>query len=316
MDTAPSPLDDLTARHNARLAGIDPLLPGTPPAETIEGDVEIAVPGGSALARRTEVDPEAGHACWSTLVQHRLVRPRAAGDDPVGAMRGLVARWRAHLTGAMAGDAGETGAAVTWPSRDAVMSEVFIDAGMVPSAVVAARRAGRPGPAGDAPGVAIRRATMDDLDVVVELMLDVVRWDAQFGPTTMRAATPLRFREEATDLIEAADPSVWLALDGDRALGVLAVEWPERAGWVSGSVAGDPGRVAYVYCMSVRADRRGGGVGSALAGHAHGLLDAAGVETTLLHYAGLSPLSGPFWHRAGYRPLLTTWEVRPHTALR
>jgi hypothetical protein len=32
---------------------------------------------------------------------------------------------------------------------------------------------------------------------------------------------------------------------------------------------------------------------------------------TLLHYAQVDPLSAPFWHRTGYRPLWTTWEARP-----
>ena len=37
---------------------------------------------------------------------------------------------------------------------------------------------------------------------------------------------------------------------------------------------------------------------------------------TLLHYAQASPVSGPFWHRQGYRPLWTTWPARPAAALR
>jgi hypothetical protein len=30
---------------------------------------------------------------------------------------------------------------------------------------------------------------------------------------------------------------------------------------------------------------------------------------TLLHYAALNPLSAPFWHRSGYRPLSTRWKL-------
>ncbi len=44
--------------------------------------------------------------------------------------------------------------------------------------------------------------------------------------------------------------------------------------------------------------------------------DARGVQTTLLHYALMNPLSGPFWNRMGYRPLWTGWEVRPAASLR
>ena len=48
----------------------------------------------------------------------------------------------------------------------------------------------------------------------------------------------------------------------------------------------------------------------------HAVLDARGVDTTLLHYAQLNPLSAPFWSRMGYRPLWTGWEVRPAASLR
>ena len=68
--------------------------------------------------------------------------------------------------------------------------------------------------------------------------------------------------------------------------------------------------------MSVGTGLRSGGIGAALATHVHGHLDAAGVQRTLLHYAAMNPLSAPFWSRCGYRPLWTTWEAIPHTALR
>jgi hypothetical protein len=41
-----------------------------------------------------------------------------------------------------------------------------------------------------------------------------------------------------------------------------------------------------------------------------------GFSATLLHYVGVNPLAGPFWHRCGYRPLSTNWEVRPAAHLR
>ena len=49
---------------------------------------------------------------------------------------------------------------------------------------------------------------------------------------------------------------------------------------------------------------------------AHRALDTAGVAVTLLHYAQTNPVSGPFWHRAGYRPLWTSWQARPAHTLR
>jgi len=61
----------------------------------------------------------------------------------------------------------------------------------------------------------------------------------------------------------------------------------------------------------IAAGRRGHGVGTALVRHAHAALDAAGVDVTLLHYSSLNPLSAPFWHRCGYRPLWTFWHAFP-----
>jgi hypothetical protein len=49
---------------------------------------------------------------------------------------------------------------------------------------------------------------------------------------------------------------------------------------------------------------------------AHDELDARGISVTLLHYAQLNPLSGPFWSRMGYRPLWTGFQSRPADALR
>jgi len=48
----------------------------------------------------------------------------------------------------------------------------------------------------------------------------------------------------------------------------------------------------------------------------HDELSARGIDVTLLHYSQMNPLSAPFWHRMGYRPLWTTWEARPAAALR
>jgi GNAT superfamily N-acetyltransferase len=68
---------------------------------------------------------------------------------------------------------------------------------------------------------------------------------------------------------------------------------------------------AYLQTMFVEPGQRGGGVGAALAARVHHELDARGIDVTLLHYSQLNPLSAPFWHRMGYRPLWTTWEARP-----
>ena len=122
------------------------------------------------------------------------------------------------------------------------------------------------------------------------------------------------------DLVDAivASPVVrgWVAERDGVIVGTADVEWPDRAGWISGTVEADPNRVAYLGTMAIVPEMRGGGVGTAFASHLLREFDTAGMEVSLLHYAALSPLSAPFWHRMGYRPLWTTWQAQPHPMLR
>jgi hypothetical protein len=48
----------------------------------------------------------------------------------------------------------------------------------------------------------------------------------------------------------------------------------------------------------------------------HQELRTGGATGTYLYYNPTNPLASVFWHRQGYRPLWTTWEVRPAAALR
>ena len=61
---------------------------------------------------------------------------------------------------------------------------------------------------------------------------------------------------------------------------------------------------------------RGSGFGRALMAHVHRELHRGGATRTYLYYNPTNPLSSVFWHRQGYRPLWTMWEVRPAAALR
>lgn len=101
----------------------------------------------------------------------------------------------------------------------------------------------------------------------------------QFGTTCVeRPATAQVLRQEVRAALGRDEPWTWVAEVDGQLTGLLMIDPPERAGWVAP-------------------------------------LDAAGAAVTLLHYAGLNPLSGPFWHRCGYRPLWTTWRVSPAARL-
>ncbi|MGH8879261.1 MAG: GNAT family N-acetyltransferase, partial [Stackebrandtia sp.] len=106
----------------------------------------------------------------------------------------------------------------------------------------------------------------------------------------------------------------WVAEDGGELVGMLKLDGPDRAGWVQGHAG--PGPMAYLGAMYVAPGQRGNGLGAAMVEHAHATVDAAGIPITGLHYAALNPLSGPFWHRRGYRPLWTQWVRRPAAGVR
>jgi GNAT superfamily N-acetyltransferase len=92
--------------------------------------------------------------------------------------------------------------------------------------------------------------------------------------------------------------------DGQVA-GLVVMQPPARAAWVAPAVAVAP--ASYLTCGFVTAGSRGGGVGGALVRRALEKVDGEGIPVTALHYAALNPLSGPFWHRCGYRPLSMVW---------
>jgi GNAT superfamily N-acetyltransferase len=168
--------------------------------------------------------------------------------------------------------------------------------------------------AGPPADVVIREAGPDDLDAVTELEMGVIRFDAHFGAAIPRPATRTLVREATRKALARRLAWVWVAERSGRLVGLVHVLPPDESAWIAGMTG--PGSTAYLQSMFVGPDERGGGLGAALVKRAHDELDARGISITLLHYAQMNPLSGPFWSRMGYRPLWTGWESRPAVALR
>ena len=215
---------------------------------------------------------------------------------------------------------------VTWPARDVSGVTALLRRGMQALTVIAVRTAEpaqtvvSAGPAGapdgnvTSAGLVIREAGPADLDAVTEFEMGVICFDAQFGAAIIRPATEALVRAETQAALTARPAWAWLAERDGRPVGLVHVQPPEHSGWIAGMTR--PGVTAYLQTMFVRPGQRSSGVGAALVRHVHGVLDARGVQTTLLHYAQMNPLSAPFWNRMGYRPLWTGWEVRPAASLR
>ena len=318
---------------------IDPLLPEPGPlprgcgAEfTIAGSA--GEPAAAATCEHTEAAPGSLDTAWGTARRFQLA-PQITGPDVGGTLDRLLGHWRDHLAGLPGTDGQDTAAVITWPSRDIDGVKALVRRGFAPLAVVAARTTGRrpggpagppaPGAAGapagraagggpDRAGVRVRRAGPADIDAVVRLGLEVIRYDAHFGNGGERPDTVAALRREADEMLAGPEPWMWLAeRDGD-AIGLLAAQRPELAGWIAPLVRESP--VAYLMLMFVAPGARAGGIGAELVARLHGDIAAAGVPVTLLHYEQVNPLSAPFWSQQGYRPLWITWEARPARAIR
>ena len=145
----------------------------------------------------------------------------------------------------------------------------------------------------DPQDVRIRRAGPADLDEVVRLGLETIRYDAHFGTVIERPGTAGALRHEAAGAGRRRSPWVWLAERDGAPVGLLYAERPEARGLdrpdggpAPVGLPGADGRAAR------RARPRGR---AALIGQLHRAADESGVAVTLLHYEQVNPLSGPFW---------------------
>ena len=314
-------VDEINRAVGRRWQGLDRLLP--PRAELPEGCAAPFVatgangrPAGLAACRHEHVKSGTLSQTWGTADRFSLVA-RLREADTSAALDDLVRQWRDHLAALPGTGAGDTAAMITWPARDVSGVTTLLRHGLQPITVIAVRPAraevAGPRPAGSE-SLVIREAGPADLDVVTELEMGVIRYDALFGAAILRPATEELVRAETQAALAVRPARAWLAERDGEPVGLIHVQPPEESRWITGMTRA--GVTVYLQTMFVRPGDRGGGVGEALVRQLHAVLDARGVDTTLLHYAQLNPLSAPFWNRMGYRPLWTGWEVRPTASLR
>jgi GNAT superfamily N-acetyltransferase len=304
-----------------RWQAVDSLLPEPgQPAKTCGTDLTVTSADGRIVAtghcRHVHVQPGSLELAWGAASQFALT-PWVAGPDVGNGLGQLLERWRSHLARQQDAADEDSEAMVRWPSREVSGVRVLLEHGLRPLTVIAARPADRAidGSTGRASSadLRIRRAGQGDVDALERLGMEMMHYDAHFGSVTVRADTARGLRASAARALATAQPWTWLAERDGEPVGMVQAEPPESAGWVAPLVRAQP--VAYLGEMSVLPGARGEGVGTALVEHLHRELDAAGAAVTLLHHAQLNPLSAPFWNRMGYRPLWTSWEVRPARGL-
>jgi GNAT superfamily N-acetyltransferase len=302
-------------------------------------------PAATGTCEHLEGSPESLDLTWGAARRFHLT-VRLAGPDAAAALDQLLSLWRDHLDGVPGAEGEDAAAIVTWPSRDIDGAATLLQHGLAPLSVIAARATRRhpAGPADGTPGEAeaaadtgqaaghagraaagaghaapaegagqqglrIRLAGPADIDAVVRLGLEVIRFDAHFGSVAERPGTADALKREVAGLLAVPGTWIWLAERDAVAIGMLCAERPESAAWIAPMVRGAP--VAYLLLMGVTPGQRGSGVGAAMVARLHHEIAAAGVAITLLHYAQINPLSAPFWSQQGYRPLWTAYEARP-----
>ncbi|WP_194916911.1 GNAT family N-acetyltransferase [Catenulispora rubra] len=299
---------ELLAAHQARREAFDPLLalsePLPPPGKW---DTALSCPGGVALVRNLIADPDTWGYTFFAAHESKLV-PKVDGPKAFAELLDLWAEQDAFRPGP------DSIASITWPSRDTEMSRALAERGFTPQAILGVRLAGQTTGASAAPGstgsgfgsgIVVRRAKPRDTEAVTWLWMEQLRWDAQFGYVSIRPSTPSGLAEQVAQAVGGEEKRAWLAERDGEPVGLIVVQPPDHASWAAHLIRVAP--AAYLNCGAVTAGERGGGVGSALARHVHAELDAEGVGAILLHYTATNPLSGPFWNRCGYRPLLTAW---------
>lgn len=302
-----------------RWQAIDPLLPERSFASPHCGaELVVTGPDGQTVAagRCEHWSGAAGSLdlSWGAARRFQLTA-LVADPDVAPALDRLLSLWHDHLAEVPGTEAEDTAAIVTWPSRDIGGITTLLRHGFAPLEVIAARRApGKPAavPHADAgDGTRIRSAVPADIDAIVRLGLELIRYDAHFCAVSERADSAAALRGEAAALV--ADGWTWLAERDGAAIGILSAQRPEAAGWIAPMASAAP--AAYLMLMFVQSGERGAGVGTALTDRYHRAADEAGVAVTLLHHAQLNPLSAPFWNRRGYRPLWTSWQGLPARAI-
>jgi GNAT superfamily N-acetyltransferase len=302
-----------------RWRSLDPLLPA--PDDLPEGCSSPLVaagpdgrPAALAVCRHQRVPDDSLNQTWGATNRF-LLTPRIKPADTMPALESILAQWADHVAGIPASRDVDSAAIVTWPTRDVTGVRALQRHGLIPMAVIAARPAGRPAARPvDSADLLIREAGPDDAAIVADLEMGVVRFDANFGGAVLRPATSTLLRADVM-LRLSHDPSWTFLAERDGApTGLVTVQPPREAGWLRPLTSA--GRVAYLQTGFVVPGERGQGTGGRLVRYVHQLLDRSGVDLTLLHYAQVNPLSGPFWSRLGYRPLWTIWEARPAAMLR
>ncbi|AXB43652.1 GNAT family N-acetyltransferase [Amycolatopsis albispora] len=292
-------------------AGLDPLLPepSAPAGERIHARVPGEGREVTAVLYRSKLTPGTVERLFSPAVTWEITPLLDAGD--AAGLRALLPALRLRVL-AERPDA-DSACVLAWPSLDAPVLGVLPRHGFLPRTAIGVRTGPVP-PEYRPSGLVVRPAREADLEELLELEVAELRYAALVGTA--------RLLDGAATLLEPGlrrllvEGRVWLAEADGLAVGMVSTRCliPEAGGPLANRLPG--GRWGYVSTLSVTESARGTGVGRALMAEAHRTMLGSGVRGTFLFYNPCNPLSSVFWHRQGYRPLWTIWDVTPAGEMR
>ncbi|HEX6360373.1 GNAT family N-acetyltransferase [Actinophytocola sp.] len=297
--------------QTTRFERVDALLPQAAPPP--DGHVvTAALPTGDRVAgvvTHSTFDPGTATTLWSALELWEL-HPLLGAAGGTG-MDGLLREWRRLLDRRRTGT--DSACLLTWPSRDAGAAKPLLSHGFVPLTSLAVR-VGAPA---DPPRteVTVRLATEADLEVVLALELAELEYSALVGAAVVRPDAERIKRAALARHVEQGD-LIWVAEQDGVVAGVAHCRLMDVTSGGLTATRLRPGRWGYVNCVSVAEVARGTGIGRDLMAVAHHELRRRGATSTFLYFNPPNPLASVFWARQGYRPLWTSWELRPASALR
>jgi GNAT superfamily N-acetyltransferase len=302
--------DGLAAAQKARFAALNGWLPSA--AGPPEGErLDAITPQGravSAILQRLTHPPGSFDLLWSAADVWQLFP--FIGDTGTAGMDALLRAACDRLGTETPGP--DSSCTVNWPSHDAEAIRAFLDHGFVPISTLAVRTAPPPPP--PSTGITARRAEPTDFDDILELAVSTFDYTGLVGSPKRTNTAELLGPQLHLKLAEG-DP-IWLAEQDGTAAGMAECGWIDSTPGSHAAELLPHGRWGYVNNAVTSPRLRGSGVGQALMSLVHNEFHREGAVGTYLYYNPPNPLSSVFWHRQGYRPLWTIWEIRPASALR
>ncbi len=204
---------------------------------------------------------------------------------------------------------------LTWPSADGWLTSLLQRHSFVADSIVA-YRPNLPLPPSSHPpdpSLTVRLARPTDEQSLVALHLGEIQFHADYAPhVRIVPGVEEDFREKLARLWagqspETGTPIVVVVEQGGEIVAMSENYIEQSPGWGALSRF-PPGRYGYLNSVSVRADKRGQGIGRLLT---QGVIEAFTpyqVDAFGLWYMPANPLSSQFWPHLGFAPLWTQYR--------